>query len=121
MGDDVRPGDDPGGPHARLPSPAVLECSCSPSPRRWTRLARAAGFAERRASRRWRLTAEYGSLDDYWGSIMDMAANTSALVATLPEAARTELRDAIERDAEPYRAENGGYRFPAASVIAVMR
>ena len=101
---------EPGGPGMfALAEPATL-----------AGLARAAGFTDVDVEEL-ELAAEYGSFEDYWGSIMDMAANTSALVAALPEAARAELRETVERDAEPYRAASGGYRFPAAALVAVAR
>ena len=50
-----------------------------------------------------------------------MAANTSAVVQALPEAARSELRRAVKTDAEPYRVASGGLRFPASSLVALAR
>lgn len=104
------PPPEPGGPGMfALSDPAALE-----------QVFRAAGF-EHVQVEKVELTVEYWSFEHYWDTVLDMAANTAAVVRGLSEPDRAEARAAVERDAEPYRLAGGGYRLPGATLIASAR
>ena len=85
-----------------------------------SRLARGAGFRDVDFETM-EVTAEHRSFEDYWASVLDMAATTSATVAALPEDERRELRAAIEHDARAYQGDDGVLRMPGAALVFRLR
>lgn len=61
----------------------------------------------------------FGDLDAYWNALVQLGGGMGRVMAALDEGDRAQVRKGIERKADRYRQDDGGYALPGLALNAV--